>query len=377
MKYKSFLKYMGIILTMALLLTGCQDTAANDETADNSGEESAIVDAEEYFNSLLDENTDDYQAAPDTSGDSAVSGDQNSGDQGSDGQSSDNQTIVEPDTNSGSDNSQDADNAIEIEALNKDNGYMQIIPVGETCYVDLNNDGQKDLITYNATTSNIEEYGTAVDTFTINGGDYKYTLFLSDQGIHIQDPDLDWYYITDINTRDSYKEIAILDHGANGIPYTYFIRFVGSGTYCLGYVPYFPDDTCFEIKGDGTIESAYDLQLLPNWQASALWMSGSNQLLSSNLQMRDPDLYYLYEDQYVGDVTQLVDLQLYPSRSLSGTTTEAKASDAAVTFTQTDDEHWVYMKRADEVEGWIYFENKDTIVSGGKKYNRRDVFKDQ
>ena len=57
--------------------------------------------------------------------------------------------------------------------------------------------------------------------------------------------------------------------------------------------------------------------------------------------------------------------------------TEAKAdSTVTVTFTQTDDEHWVYMKRSDEVEGWIYFENKDTIVSGGKKYNRRDVFRD-
>lgn len=370
MKYKSLLKYVGIILAMALFVTGCQDSGANNVNKNNSGEESVIVDAEEYFNSLIDEDTDDYQAVPDASDNNDVS----------DGQDSDTQTdIAKPDTNSGSDSStQDVDNAIEVENLNKDNGFMQIIPVGETCYVDLNNDGKKDLITYNATTSAIEEYGTAVDTFTINGGDYKYTLFLSNQGIHIQDPDLDWYYITDINTRDSYKEIAILDHGANGIPYTYFIRFVGSGTYCLGYVPYFPDDTCFEIKGDGSIESAYDLQLLTNWQAPATWLSGSNQLLSSNLQMRDPDLYYLYEDQYADGFTQLVDLQLYPSRSLSGTTTEAKKPDATVTvtFTQTDDEHWVYMKRSDEVEGWLYFENKDTIVSGGKKYNRRDVFKD-
>lgn len=375
MKYKSCLQYIGIALIMALFLSGCQDLG-NNSAGNNDDKDAALIDAKDYFDSLLDENTGNYQAAHDTSDDSAVSGVENSKDRGYEDQSSDGLTgIIEPDTNSGSDNSQDADNAIEIEALNKDNDYMQIVPVGVTCCVDLNNDGRKDLITYNATTSNIEEYGTAVDTFTINGGDYKYTLFLSDQGIHIQDPDLDWYYITDINTKDSYKEIAILDHGANGIPYTYFIRFVGSGTYCLGYVPYFPDDACFKIKGDGTIESAYDLTLLPNWQASALWMSGSDQLITSNLKMREPDLYYLYEDQKE-DLVQLVDLQLYPSRSLSGTTTEAKASDAAVTFTQTDDEHWVYMKRADEVEGWIYFENKDTIVSGGKKYNRRDVFKD-
>lgn len=373
MKNRSLLRYMGIMLAMSLLLTGCQTTVTNDEGTDNSGEQSAIADAEEYFNSLLDENTGDYQAVTDGSGDGYTEGE--SGGNNAEDESQSN--VNESDGNSESSNdSQNADDAIEVEALNKDNGYMQIIPVGETCYVDLNNDGQKDLITYNATTSTLEEYGTAVDTFTINGGDYKYTLFLSNQGIHIQDPDLEWYFITDINTRDSYKEIAILDHGANGIPYTYFIRFVGNGTYCLGYVPYFPDDNCFEIKGDGSIESAYDLQLLTNWQAPATWLSGSNQLLSSNLQMRDPDIYYLYDNQNVGGLTQLVDLQLYTSRSQTADTTEAKASDAAVTFTQTDDEHWVYMKRADEVEGWIYFENKDTIVSGGKKYNRRDVFKD-
>ena len=360
MKYKKLLKYIWVMTAMALFLTGCQDSDAG-----NSNEDAVIADAEQYFNSLVDENADDYQAVPDVSGNNA---------QNQDGQAD----IVGPDNVTGSENNiQDVDSAIVVEDLNYDNGYMQIIPVGETCYVDLNNDGQKDLVTYNATTSSVEEYGTAVDTFTINGGDYKYTLFLSNQGIHIQDPDLNWYYITDINTRDSYKEIAILDHGANGIPYTYFIRFVGSGTYCLGYVPYFPDDLCFEIKGDGSVESAYDLQLPANFQAPALWLSGSNQLLSSNLQMRVPDLYYLYENQYLNGYTQLIDLQLYPSRSLSGTTIEAKAdSTVTVTFTQTDDEHWVYMKRSDEVEGWIYFENKDTIVSGGKKYNRRDVFKD-
>ncbi len=348
MKNRSFLRYISILLMM-VFLTGCSPAENARGDGGEAQEEAVIADVEEYFNSLIDESDSDYQAAPDSD------------------------MILEDTTDD--EDKEDNLNVIEVEALNKDNGYMQIIPVGESCSVDLNNDGQKDVITYNATTSNIEEYGTAVESFTINGGDYKYTLFLSDQGIHIQDPDLDWYYITDINTRDSYKEIAILDYGANGIPYTYFIRFVGSGTYCLGYVPYFPDDNCFEIKGDGTIESAYDLQLLPNWRASAVWMSGSNQLLSSNLQMREPDLYYLYDNQYVGDVTQLVDLQLYSGRSLSGTATTAKASDAAVTFTQTDDEHWVYMKRADEVEGWIYFENKDTILSGGKKYNKRDVFK--
>lgn len=366
MKKYRFLKYIGVILSMTLCLAGCQnadgqeenpDTTANSEENSEVNEE-GILDAEEYFNSLIDDDSSDYQSSPNAS-DDFLNGDTT----GTDNSDTKDDSLT-----------QNLDDVIEIEELYSGNGYMQIVPMGETCSVDLNNDGTEDIITYNATTSDIEDYGTTVEEFTINGGDYKYTLYLSNQGIHIQDPDLEWYYITDLNTRDSYKEIAILDHGANGIPYTYFIRFVGSGTYCLGYVPYFPDDFCFEIKGDGSIESAYDLQLLPGYQASALWLSGSDQRIESNLTMRNPDLFYLYDNQYVNDMTQLKDLQLYTSRSKTGTTIEAKASDYAVSFTQTDDEHWVYMKRDDGVEGWIYFEDANTIVSGGKKYNRRDVF---
>ena len=373
MKSPRFVKYISFLTLMALLLAGCQNNNAQNQPAENQNEStdstgdntgaSSDVDAEEYFNSLLEGNSGDYQNKPDTS-------------DGTEGEDTLSDFIV-PDLNpDGVDLNQNAVGAIEIGELNRDNGYLEMVPVGETCTIDLNNDGQMDVITYNATTSNIEEYGTTVESFTINSGDYKYTLYLSDQGIHIQDPDLDWYYITDINTRDSYKEIAILDHGANGIPYTYFIRYVGSGTYCLGYVPYFPEDDCFRIKGDGSVESAYDLKLLPNWQASATWLSGSDQLLSSNLAMRKPDLYYLYDEQYVDGLTQLKDLKIYPSRSLTATAIDAKATDALVTFTQTDDEHWVYMKRDDEVEGWLYMEDKDTVVSGDTKYNIRDVFKD-
>ena len=361
MKYTRLVKYIGISFIIALLLAGCQNAGNADGTSAEDSQEAVLVGAEEHFNALLEENSGDYQNSPDTSKDK---------------ESNTLNGPVVPDLNAPEDSGQNIEDAIEIGELNQENGFMEIVPVGESCIVDLNNDGQKDVITYNATTSNIEEFGTTVDSFTINGGDFKYTLYLSNQGIHIQDPDLDWYYITDINTRDSYKEIAILDHGANGIPYTYFIRFVGSGTYCLGYVPYFPEAVCFKIKGDGTIESAYDLKLLPNYQAPATWLSGSNQLLSSNLMMRKPDFYYLYENQYVESLKQLKDLKLYATASQKAETSEAKASDVAVAFTRTDDEHWVYMRRADEVEGWLYMENKDTIVSDGKKYNRRDVFVD-
>lgn len=366
MGYKGIFKYIGFLLVMTLLLSGCQDSGGQKEPSESQTEsqpesldEAFDIDAEEYFNSLLEGNKNMEQDGTGTS-------------DGSSGEQAESQPADEGQTGN-----QGTPGIIEVGTLNKDNGYMEEIPMGQSCQVDLNNDGQKDTITYNAVTSTIAEYGTTVESFIINDGDYRYTLYLSDQGIHIQDPDLARYFITDINTRDSYKEVAILDHGANGIPYTYFIRFVGSGTYCLGYVPYFPDDENFKINGDGSIESAYDLKLLQNWQAPATWLSGSDQLLSSNLTMRKPDMFYPYEEQNDEEVLLLKDLKLYESRSLSAKTVDIKASDTAITFTQTDNEHWVYVKEdtEDGKEGWMYMEDKDTIVSGGTKYNRRDVFK--
>lgn len=363
MGYKGISKYIAVSLGMMLFLSGCQDAGTkvdNESKPEESSEDVTDVedfDAEEYFNSLLEKNKDNYEDQTESAGDPGDS-------------------VQQPDASSEPEPDQDTDSGvIQVGNLNKDNGYMEEIPMGQSCSVDLNNDGKVDTVTYNAVSSSVAEYGTTVDRFVINDGDYRYTLYLSDQGIHIQDPDLARYFITDINTRDSYKEIAILDHGANGIPYTYFIRFVGSGTYCLGYVPYFPDDENFKIKGDGSIESSVNLNLLQNWRAPAVWLSGSDQLLTSNLKMRTPDVYYPYEDQNDEEVTLLKDIKLYERRDLKSKTVDLKASDDAITFTQTDNAHWVKVKSDGGKEGWMYMEDKDTIVSGGKKYNRRDVFK--
>lgn len=263
----------------------------------------------------------------------------------------------------------------EVGALDREVGFKEEIPIGEACEIDLNNDGLKDVVYLNVEESDTSPYGKRVESFSINGSDYKYTLFLSDQGIHIQNPDLDSYYITDLNISDSYKEIAILDHGANGIPLTYFIRYVGDGTYCLGNVHRFPSDEQFKINGDGSVDSALELKLLQRWSAPAVWLSGSDQLVSSNLTLRKADLFFPYEKQNVEKVTQIKDIKLYKTNDPKAETIDAKASEtASVTFTKTDNEKWVYVKRDDNIEGWMYMENFETIISGTNKYNRRDVF---
>lgn len=343
MTKKALTRIMGIMVVSTFVFQGCAfDTLGQKEVV--------TVDPETHFMEVFNQDTMNY-----TEGGEQLSGD----------------ARVEI-----NEEAEDTEGFIEIDELDFDNDYMEEVSVGEGCLADLDCDGKLDTIYYSATKSSLAEYGTAVEAFTINGGDYKYTLFLSDQGIHVQDPDLVSYYITDLDTRDRYKEIAILDHGANGTPYTYFIRFTGAGTYCLGYVPYFPDDEYFVIKGNGQVESAYDLHILQNWKAPATWMSKSDQLISSNLTMYKNEIFYPYGDQNVEPVTQLIDLSLFKTRSQTAEEIHAPKDDkVTVTFTQTDDAHWVYMKRSDNIEGWFYMENADTIVSKGKKYNRRDVFK--
>ncbi len=349
MRRKSFVKISRIILSAAMVFSGC----AFEELGKT---EVVTVDPESHFMEVFDEETLDYT-------DGHENTDINEPEGSSDVEFDDGTNGL-------------ADGYIDVDELDLDNGYMAEVEVGQGCVADLDGDGKLDSIYYNAVRSSTAEYGTTVDAFTINGGDYKYTLYLSDQGIHVQDPNLVYYYITDVDTRDRFKEIAILDHGANGTPYTYFIRYTGAGVYCLGYVPYFPGDEYFVIKGNGQVESAYDLHILQNWKAPATWKAGSDQQISSNFKLYKNEILYPYEDQNTDTITQLVDLYLYESRSTSANKIAApKSSEAEVVFTQTDDAHWVYMKRSDNIEGWFYMKDADTIVSNDKEYNRRDVFK--
>lgn len=366
MDWKSLRFHLKIYMVAAaglVLLAGCaekeepgpeESSVQEEETEEEttvSGSDS-VMSAEEYFNSLLAQDSNIYDKNP------VQKPEENP------------MPPVVPDKNPPEE--PEKTDAIEIDTLDADSDYLEFVPMGASCLVDLNSDGKKDLVRYNAVSSEIAEYGTTVDTLEINGGQYRYTLYLSNQGIHIQNPDLTEYYITDIDTRDRYREIAILDHGANGIPYTYFIRYTGSGTYCLGYVPYFPDDDCFLIKGDGSVQSAYDLKLLKNRQVPALWLSGSDQTVGSNLTMYQPDVFYLEEEEENRKL--LKDLKVYAGRDLKSDGIVLKASDAAVSFLKTDDRHWVYIRQDGGSEGWMYMENSETVVNGDKKYNRRDIF---
>ena len=126
MKFPRFVKYISFLTLMALLLAGCQNNNAQNQPAENQNEStdstgdntgaSSDVDAEEYFNSLLEGNSGDYQSEPDTSG-------------GTEGEDTLSDSIV-PDLNpDGEDPNQKVEGAIEIGELNRDTCYMEMVPV--------------------------------------------------------------------------------------------------------------------------------------------------------------------------------------------------------------------------------------------------------
>lgn len=345
MNKKTLLKTIGITLFSAMLLQGCSIPGI-------TGDDSAI-DPAAKFDEVFDQETLSYIGKNEVE---------------IEGEEQEEETEEE--------DSLDLDIVV-IDELGYDDDYCEEIDVGTRVSVDLDGDGTYETVYYNAVTSATAEYGRAVEAFTINDGDFKYTLFLSDQGIHVQDPDLESYFITDLDTRDRYREIAICDNGANGTPYTYFIRYIGTGTYCLGYVPYFPSDDFFTIKGNGTVESAFELSILfKSWKAPAKWASGSDQFISSNLTMFNSDIYYPYEDQFYEPIYQIADLYLYDSKSTAATKTLALKSDKETCkFTQTDNKNWVYMERSDGVKGWIFMKNSEVIVNNGIEINCLNAFK--
>lgn len=264
----------------------------------------------------------------------------------------------------------------DIGTLNADNGYKQIVPVGTGSRVDLNEDRINDSVIFNA--ASIDEPGQSgqVMEFTINGGDYLYTLTLGGDQMYLIEPNLDWYYITDLDVRDSFKEIAILDYGRNDKPVTHFIRYTGTGTYYLGYVPGFPDNNSFEIHGDGTVGSETTLDLPREFKAPATWVCGSDLLLTSNLRMRKDNIYYPYQYENTESPMMLVkDVVIYEEASVNSKQTKVTASDSPVKIIRSDNYNWIYIEREDDVKGWIFVNNEGTVSGSDSSYRLMELIK--
>ena len=270
----------------------------------------------------------------------------------------------------------DYNNTKNVELPSEKNGYIVKVVPGETVIIDLNGDGEDEIINYSLKKVHDDSYSYyKVNNLTISGVEYAKEDSenpLGSLGMNIYYPDVQWYFIVDIDASDDYKEIAIADAGPSDDPTTSFLRYDGSELEYIGYVTGYPTDDTYSMDGKGTIHSKGRLDLLQYWTAIFTWKLGSEGKLVSVEQ----DLYspISYDSEENNPVLLKQEIKAYTEKNLSSKTIVMEPSDQPITFPLTDNKNWVLMHREDGTEGWLYIENYINIVSDGYKLNSAYVF---
>ena len=74
-----------------------------------------------------------------------------------------------------------------------------------------------------------------------------------------------YYYLVDLDTSDSYWEIALADWGNSDWLTTHFFRFDGADLTYLGWASGLPDDHTTQFHGDGSITAMTRLDVMQTW----------------------------------------------------------------------------------------------------------------
>lgn len=215
------------------------------------------------------------------------------------------------------------------------------------------------------------------------------------------------YYLVDILEGDGQREFAILDHGEKVANYTIFCKYERSQILWIENVEGIPFaeehlKTCgvaeqIGFDGQGHIVTTVAADLLQLWSIYQTWEmipGGSLQKVEPTNGMYEaahgccsideggveypgaagsrqytPYLYHSLEVHTAPDPN--TDIQVWNGEE----NTEGEGARHEVTFTHTDNEHWVGLTLDDGKVGWIYLEAPEVLVqSDGLKYIDYAVF---
>lgn len=215
------------------------------------------------------------------------------------------------------------------------------------------------------------------------------------------------YYLVDILEGDGQKEFAILDHGEKMANYTIFCKYERSQILWIENVegvPFAQEHTeeCgvreqIGLDGQGHIVTTFASDLARLWSlyqtwelvdggalvkvapeggmyeaashACALDEGGVQNSNLSNDNVYEPYLYHSLEVYTASD--RNAQIQVWEGTVQTG----AEQGQHGVTFTHSDNEHWIRLELADGQVGWIYLEAPEVLVqSDGLTYIDYAIF---
>ena len=142
------------------------------------------------------------------------------------------------------------------------NNYQLDITINSESRFDLDGDGNTDTIYYSVLSNPSATNGIYTETLsaslTINGTELLHpeqNNSTADYGLWLENPDVEYYYIVDLDVNDSYRELAIGDCGSDGETCTHYFRYQQGELIYLGRISGLPDDHTTLFHGDGTVSA--------------------------------------------------------------------------------------------------------------------------
>lgn len=231
--------------------------------------------------------------------------------------------------------------------------------IGSTISADLDGNEEMDAVFYDCSLN--DDTGEVTATLTVNGTDFSDQLagMLSDGAVYLQDCK---YYIVDLDTSDSFAEIAILDNGPSDDPVTHFFRYNKGQLSYLGGIYGLLTDSNTRNNGDGSITGRQLISLLETVTVPVTYV-----LKNGKLEQKEEDWYYIDDSNLPQEFRShdiLKDVVVYTDKDQNSETVTLTSEDGPVTFPATDDKNWFMLKTKDDQTYYIYLEDFGTLESG-------------
>ncbi len=216
----------------------------------------------------------------------------------------------------------------------RQSAYAQVYAMGDTLFADLDGDGKEEEIYYGA------------DDLRIDGVSFKADI----ADVELNVPSRDVFLVTDIDTADGQRELALRCDGPSQDPQTFFYAWKQGRLFALGGVPCHTDDLDASFDGRGTVNGAMRLSVLQTWWASAQWS------LNAGTISLVPQAAYS-----TGNCPAILETALPIYARAGDMEPSATLTPQAVTLTATDNEAWVEISGADGVHGWFRVQDYDWL----------------
>lgn len=253
--------------------------------------------------------------------------------------------------------------------------YIRKVPIGEEMKADLDGDGSEDTVLYDVIPSQQDAEGVWTNSLpcelTVNGTnflDLKQENPMAPFDYWMEYPETEFYYLVDLDTSDSYLELAITDWGSNDYRSTLLFRYEDGTLTSLGYVSGTPDQQETVYHGDGTVSAAAHLNVMQTWMGIRTYALTGGQMAPLEGEFFTPIPHADHP------VTLVAPLTVFEEPDLNSDTLVLQPSEEPLEFPLTDGEHWVQIQCADGTAGWAYFTGYTAIVNDGIEIDDQTVF---